>query len=201
MCFSQTDQRRGTSALLSSTHRVMWASETWRASGCCRSPWFWGTYHSRRPTSNSWQLIAHVCTSSCCARTAPSFSYGSWVWTRSAMSRERSEFTTILVICMTELYLTIDLLTTLHYTCIQNWLFLLNLSVFPFQLQLDPVDFRTTHTMFHTITKCLLSRDRFLKMRGKGLNPKTRNYLILYEYKAFHPRFKKNTVLIMGFCQ
>lgn len=34
------------------------------------------------------------------------------------------------------------------------------------ELQLDPVDFRTTHTMFHTITKCLLSRDRFLKMRA-----------------------------------
>uniref|UniRef100_A0A8C1ZM53 AT rich interactive domain 2 (ARID, RFX-like) n=1 Tax=Cyprinus carpio TaxID=7962 RepID=A0A8C1ZM53_CYPCA len=33
-------------------------------------------------------------------------------------------------------------------------------------LQLDPVDFRTTHLMFHTITKCLLSRDRFLKMRA-----------------------------------
>uniref|UniRef100_A0A8C2CRB0 AT rich interactive domain 2 (ARID, RFX-like) n=1 Tax=Cyprinus carpio TaxID=7962 RepID=A0A8C2CRB0_CYPCA len=34
------------------------------------------------------------------------------------------------------------------------------------ELQLDPVDFRTTHLMFHTITKCLLSRDRFLKMRA-----------------------------------
>ncbi|KAG9490239.1 hypothetical protein GDO78_005889 [Eleutherodactylus coqui] len=33
-------------------------------------------------------------------------------------------------------------------------------------LQLDPVDFKTTHLMFHTITKCLMSRDRFLKMRG-----------------------------------
>lgn len=35
------------------------------------------------------------------------------------------------------------------------------------QLQLDPVDFRTTHLIFHTITKCLMSRDRFLKMRGE----------------------------------
>ena len=35
------------------------------------------------------------------------------------------------------------------------------------QLQLDPVDFRTTHLMFHTITKCLMARDRFLKMRGE----------------------------------
>ncbi|KTF90880.1 hypothetical protein cypCar_00032322 [Cyprinus carpio] len=34
------------------------------------------------------------------------------------------------------------------------------------ELQLDPVDFRTTHLMFHTITKCLLSRDLFLKMRA-----------------------------------
>ncbi|XP_066543245.1 AT-rich interactive domain-containing protein 2 [Amia ocellicauda] len=34
------------------------------------------------------------------------------------------------------------------------------------ELQLDPVDFRTTHLMFHTITKCLTSRDRFLKMRA-----------------------------------
>ncbi|KAG8439740.1 hypothetical protein GDO86_005784 [Hymenochirus boettgeri] len=34
------------------------------------------------------------------------------------------------------------------------------------ELQLDPVDFKTTHLMFHTITKCLMSRDRFLKMRG-----------------------------------
>ncbi|XP_029103425.1 AT-rich interactive domain-containing protein 2 isoform X1 [Scleropages formosus] len=34
------------------------------------------------------------------------------------------------------------------------------------ELQLDPVDFRTTHLMFHTITKCLMSRDRFLKMRA-----------------------------------
>uniref|UniRef100_A0A673KLR1 AT-rich interactive domain-containing protein 2-like n=1 Tax=Sinocyclocheilus rhinocerous TaxID=307959 RepID=A0A673KLR1_9TELE len=34
------------------------------------------------------------------------------------------------------------------------------------ELQLDPVDFRTTHLMFHTITKCLLSQDRFLKMRA-----------------------------------
>lgn len=36
------------------------------------------------------------------------------------------------------------------------------------QLQLDPVDFRTTHLIFHTITKCLMSRDRFLKMRGES---------------------------------
>ncbi|XP_051546959.1 AT-rich interactive domain-containing protein 2-like [Myxocyprinus asiaticus] len=34
------------------------------------------------------------------------------------------------------------------------------------ELQLDPVDFRTTHLMFHTITKCLMSQDRFLKMRA-----------------------------------
>ncbi|KAK6488246.1 AT-rich interactive domain-containing protein 2-like isoform X1 [Huso huso] len=34
------------------------------------------------------------------------------------------------------------------------------------ELQLDPVDFRATHLMFHTITKCLMSRDRFLKMRA-----------------------------------
>ncbi|XP_064198017.1 AT-rich interactive domain-containing protein 2 isoform X1 [Anguilla rostrata] len=34
------------------------------------------------------------------------------------------------------------------------------------ELQLDPVDFRTTHLMFHTITKCLMSKDRFLKMRA-----------------------------------
>lgn len=34
------------------------------------------------------------------------------------------------------------------------------------ELLLDPVDFRTTHLMFHTVTKCLMSRDRFLKMRG-----------------------------------
>lgn len=32
---------------------------------------------------------------------------------------------------------------------------------------MDPVDFKTTHLMFHTVTKCLMSRDRFLKMRGK----------------------------------
>uniref|UniRef100_A0A8D1Q4B7 AT-rich interactive domain-containing protein 2 n=1 Tax=Sus scrofa TaxID=9823 RepID=A0A8D1Q4B7_PIG len=34
------------------------------------------------------------------------------------------------------------------------------------RLLLDPVDFKTTHLMFHTVTKCLMSRDRFLKMRG-----------------------------------
>ncbi|XP_057711577.1 AT-rich interactive domain-containing protein 2 [Corythoichthys intestinalis] len=34
------------------------------------------------------------------------------------------------------------------------------------ELQLDPVDFRMTHLIFHTITKCLMSRDRFLKMRA-----------------------------------
>lgn len=34
------------------------------------------------------------------------------------------------------------------------------------ELQLDPVDFKATHLIFHTITKCLMSRDRFLKMRG-----------------------------------
>ncbi|XP_033292397.1 AT-rich interactive domain-containing protein 2 isoform X3 [Orcinus orca] len=33
------------------------------------------------------------------------------------------------------------------------------------ELLLDPVDFKTTHLMFHTVTKCLMSRDRFLKMR------------------------------------
>lgn len=39
--------------------------------------------------------------------------------------------------------------------------------LFSYQLLLDPVDFKTTHLMFHTVTKCLMSRDRFLKMRGK----------------------------------
>ncbi|XP_030071610.1 AT-rich interactive domain-containing protein 2 [Microcaecilia unicolor] len=34
------------------------------------------------------------------------------------------------------------------------------------ELQLDPVDFKATHLIFHTITKCLMSRDRFLKMRA-----------------------------------
>uniref|UniRef100_A0A8C4VND9 AT-rich interaction domain 2 n=1 Tax=Gopherus evgoodei TaxID=1825980 RepID=A0A8C4VND9_9SAUR len=34
------------------------------------------------------------------------------------------------------------------------------------ELLLDPVDFKTTHLMFHTVTKCLMARDRFLKMRG-----------------------------------
>uniref|UniRef100_A0A8C6WU75 AT rich interactive domain 2 (ARID, RFX-like) n=1 Tax=Neogobius melanostomus TaxID=47308 RepID=A0A8C6WU75_9GOBI len=34
------------------------------------------------------------------------------------------------------------------------------------ELCLDPIDFRTTHLIFHTITKCLMSRDRFLKMRA-----------------------------------
>lgn len=43
----------------------------------------------------------------------------------------------------------------------------LNCRVLCFQLLLDPVDFKTTHLMFHTVTKCLMSRDRFLKMRGE----------------------------------
>lgn len=50
-----------------------------------------------------------------------------------------------------------------HYECMDNVNYF-----FPFhQLLLDPVDFKTTHLMFHTATKCLMSRDRFLKMRGK----------------------------------
>lgn len=46
--------------------------------------------------------------------------------------------------------------------CVSHCLFFLS-----HQLLLDPVDFKTTHLMFHTVTKCLMSRDRFLKMRGK----------------------------------
>ncbi|XP_038637317.1 AT-rich interactive domain-containing protein 2 isoform X2 [Scyliorhinus canicula] len=34
------------------------------------------------------------------------------------------------------------------------------------ELQLDPVDFKSTHLIFHTVTKCLLSCDKCLKMRG-----------------------------------
>ncbi|XP_056604062.1 AT-rich interactive domain-containing protein 2 isoform X1 [Triplophysa dalaica] len=54
------------------------------------------------------------------------------------------------------------------------------------ELQLDPVDFRTTHTMFHTITKCLLSRDRFLKMRAMeilgNLSKAEDNSVLICEY-------------------
>lgn len=59
------------------------------------------------------------------------------------------------------------LLLCAHCTFIQlRQLGLDTLGNFAGELQLDPVDFRTTHLMFHTITKCLLSRDRFLKMRA-----------------------------------
>ncbi|XP_041071684.1 AT-rich interactive domain-containing protein 2 isoform X5 [Carcharodon carcharias] len=34
------------------------------------------------------------------------------------------------------------------------------------ELQLDPVDFKSTHLIFHTVTKCLLSCDKCLKIRG-----------------------------------
>ncbi|XP_067855510.1 AT-rich interactive domain-containing protein 2 [Heptranchias perlo] len=34
------------------------------------------------------------------------------------------------------------------------------------ELQLDPIDFKSTHLIFHTVTKCLLSCDKCLKMRG-----------------------------------
>ncbi|XP_048404488.2 AT-rich interactive domain-containing protein 2 isoform X2 [Stegostoma tigrinum] len=34
------------------------------------------------------------------------------------------------------------------------------------KLQLDPVDFKSTHLIFHTVTKCLLSCDKCLKIRG-----------------------------------
>ncbi|GCB60818.1 hypothetical protein scyTo_0011197, partial [Scyliorhinus torazame] len=34
------------------------------------------------------------------------------------------------------------------------------------ELQLDPVDFKSTHLIFHTVTKCLHSCDKCLKMRG-----------------------------------
>ncbi|TRY68096.1 hypothetical protein DNTS_034730 [Danionella cerebrum] len=59
------------------------------------------------------------------------------------------------------------LLLCAHCTFIQlRQLGLDTLGNFAGELQLDPVDFRTTHLMFHTITKCLSSRDRFLKMRA-----------------------------------
>ncbi|XP_048865510.1 AT-rich interactive domain-containing protein 2 isoform X2 [Brienomyrus brachyistius] len=54
------------------------------------------------------------------------------------------------------------------------------------ELQLDPVDFRTTHLMFHTITKCLMSRDRFLKMRAMeilaNLSKGEDNAVLICEY-------------------
>ncbi|KAM3859144.1 AT-rich interactive domain-containing protein 2 [Diretmus argenteus] len=54
------------------------------------------------------------------------------------------------------------------------------------ELQLDPVDFRTTHLMFHTITKCLMSRDRFLKMRAMeilgNLSKADDNGVLICEY-------------------
>uniref|UniRef100_A0A673ZYP2 AT-rich interactive domain 2 n=1 Tax=Salmo trutta TaxID=8032 RepID=A0A673ZYP2_SALTR len=54
------------------------------------------------------------------------------------------------------------------------------------ELQLDPVDFRTTHLMFHTITKCLMSRDRFLKMRAMeilgNLSKVEDNSVLICEY-------------------
>ncbi|XP_060695612.1 AT-rich interactive domain-containing protein 2 [Hemiscyllium ocellatum] len=34
------------------------------------------------------------------------------------------------------------------------------------ELQLDPLDFKSTHLIFHTVTKCLLSCDKCLKIRG-----------------------------------
>ncbi|XP_072915821.1 AT-rich interactive domain-containing protein 2 isoform X1 [Hemitrygon akajei] len=34
------------------------------------------------------------------------------------------------------------------------------------ELQLDPVDFKSTHLIFHTVTKCLFSCDKCLKIRG-----------------------------------
>uniref|UniRef100_A0A4W3JF80 AT-rich interactive domain 2 n=1 Tax=Callorhinchus milii TaxID=7868 RepID=A0A4W3JF80_CALMI len=34
------------------------------------------------------------------------------------------------------------------------------------ELQLDPIDFKSTHLIFHTITKCLLCQDKCLKMKG-----------------------------------
>ncbi|MED6258313.1 hypothetical protein ATANTOWER_005674, partial [Ataeniobius toweri] len=53
-------------------------------------------------------------------------------------------------------------------------------------LQLDPVDFRTTHLIFHTITKCLMSRDRFLKMRAMeilgNLSKADDNGVLICEY-------------------
>ncbi|TNN55996.1 AT-rich interactive domain-containing protein 2 [Liparis tanakae] len=54
------------------------------------------------------------------------------------------------------------------------------------ELQLDPVDFRTTHLIFHTITKCLMSRDRFLKMRAMeilgNLSKAEDNGVLICEY-------------------
>uniref|UniRef100_A0A668APV0 AT-rich interactive domain 2 n=1 Tax=Myripristis murdjan TaxID=586833 RepID=A0A668APV0_9TELE len=54
------------------------------------------------------------------------------------------------------------------------------------ELQLDPVDFRTTHLMFHTITKCLMARDRFLKMRAMeilgNLSKAEDNGVLICEY-------------------
>ncbi|KAJ3612206.1 hypothetical protein NHX12_020482 [Muraenolepis orangiensis] len=54
------------------------------------------------------------------------------------------------------------------------------------EVQLDPVDFRTTHLMFHTITKCLMSRDRFLKMRAMeilgNLTKAEDNAVLICEY-------------------
>uniref|UniRef100_A0A8B9JFC6 AT rich interactive domain 2 (ARID, RFX-like) n=1 Tax=Astyanax mexicanus TaxID=7994 RepID=A0A8B9JFC6_ASTMX len=54
------------------------------------------------------------------------------------------------------------------------------------ELQLDPVDFRTTHLMFHTITTCLMSRDRFLKMRAMeilgNLSKAEDNGVLICEY-------------------
>uniref|UniRef100_A0A8C5A7W5 AT-rich interactive domain-containing protein 2 n=1 Tax=Gadus morhua TaxID=8049 RepID=A0A8C5A7W5_GADMO len=54
------------------------------------------------------------------------------------------------------------------------------------EVQLDPVDFRTTHLMFHTITKCLMSRDRFLKMRAMeilgNLSKAEDNAVLICEY-------------------
>ncbi|TNM91693.1 hypothetical protein fugu_020073 [Takifugu bimaculatus] len=54
------------------------------------------------------------------------------------------------------------------------------------ELQLDPVDFRTTHLIFHTITKCLMSRDRFLKMRAMeilgNLSKVDDNAVLICEY-------------------
>ncbi|KAM6895795.1 AT-rich interactive domain-containing protein 2 [Xenentodon cancila] len=54
------------------------------------------------------------------------------------------------------------------------------------ELQLDPVDFRTTHLIFHTITKCLMSRDRFLKIRAMeilgNLSKAEDNGVLICEY-------------------
>ncbi|KAM7366901.1 hypothetical protein PAMP_014837 [Pampus punctatissimus] len=54
------------------------------------------------------------------------------------------------------------------------------------ELQLDPVDFRTTHLIFHTITKCLMSSDRFLKMRAMeilgNLSKAEDNSVLICEY-------------------